>query len=112
MNRIPVYLYKSYYTECALKLHEAGQYPADKHFDTMIDLLRIVERIHSWRRQTIRTPSLDTSFTSHCMQELQAWAAKHNLHNANLDTKEQLPCESMTSSLLHNGDLTSRLQPG
>jgi len=91
MNRIPVYLYKAYYTECALKLREARQYPADIHFDAMVDLLRIVERINSWRRQPTRTASLDTSFTSHCMQELQAWAAKHNLYDTGFGTNERLP---------------------
>jgi len=93
MNRAPVYLYKAYYTDCALKLREAGQFPDDTYFDPMVDLLRIVERIHGWRRQPTRTVSLDTSFTSHCMQELQAWAAEHNVHNTSSDTDKQLPGE-------------------
>jgi len=100
MNRVPVYLYNSYYTECALKLQEAGQFPADKHFDSMVDLLRIVERIHGWRRQSTRTASLDTSFTSHCMQELQAWAAKNNLHDTSLATNERRPGKKCNFMLL------------
>lgn len=47
----------------------------------MVELLRIVERIQSWRTMAAgsakHTMGLTASFTSNILQELQAWADKN-----------------------------------
>jgi len=46
MNRAPTFLYRAYYSKCAAALQQAHEEPQDDCFGSMIDLLRIVERIH------------------------------------------------------------------
>lgn len=81
MSRVPSYLYRPYYSKCATNLQSAEQYPQDGCLESMVDLLRIVERIHSWRAMaagsTRHTLGLSTSFTNNILQELQAWSDKH-----------------------------------
>jgi hypothetical protein len=82
MNRGPTFLYKAYYSKCAESLQSAKQSPQDAHFVAMLELLRIVERVHTWKLQSsIKSNSnsygLDTSFASHISQELQAWADRY-----------------------------------
>jgi len=46
MNRAPTFLYRAYYSKCATALQQAHEEPQDGCFESMIDLLRTVERIH------------------------------------------------------------------